>query len=77
MCVKSLMTPILVPSNKAKADLDAAKLPKPTDDSPNEEAAGQLPQTLVRIPTEHAPTLQAQADAVEAAMAEGESALET
>lgn len=36
-----------------------AKLPKPEpeDDSP------QLPQTLVRIPTEHAPALQAQADA--------------
>jgi len=31
-----------------------------------------LPQTLVRIPTEHAPTLQAQAEAVEAAAAEGD-----
>ena len=27
----------------------------------------ELPQTLVRIPTEHAPTLQAQAEAAEAA----------
>lgn len=43
---------------------------------PEEEEAssstGPLPQTLVRIPTEHAPTLQAQAEAAEAA-AEGES----
>ncbi|KAH8125818.1 hypothetical protein ACSS6W_005625 [Trichoderma asperelloides] len=42
---------------------------------PEEEASsstGPLPQTLVRIPTEHAPTLQAQAEAAEAA-AEGES----
>lgn len=30
---------------------------------------GQLPQTLVRIPTEHAPTLQAQAEAAAAAAA--------
>lgn len=29
-----------------------------------------LPQTLVRIPTEHAPALQAQADAAEAAAEE-------
>lgn len=36
-----------------------AKLPKP---EPGDDSA-QLPQTLVRIPTEHAPTLQAQADA--------------
>ena len=34
-----------------------AKLAKPEGD------AEQLPQTLVRIPTEHAPTLLAQADA--------------
>ncbi|KZZ96878.1 DASH complex, subunit Dad2 [Moelleriella libera RCEF 2490] len=32
-----------------------------------------LPQTLVRIPTEHAPSLQAQAEAIEAAAAEDES----
>lgn len=37
-----------------------AKLPKPQND---DEAA--LPQTLVRIPTEHAPALQAQAEAAE------------
>lgn len=39
-----------------------AKLSKPQND---DEAA--LPQTLVRIPTEHAPALQAQADAAEEA----------
>ncbi|KAL2110668.1 hypothetical protein VUR80DRAFT_874 [Thermomyces stellatus] len=37
----------------------SSKLPKP---EPGDDSA-QLPQTLVRIPTEHAPTLQAQADA--------------
>lgn len=36
-----------------------AKLAKP---EPGDDSA-QLPQTLVRIPTEHAPALQAQADA--------------
>lgn len=36
-----------------------------------------LPQTLVRIPTEHAPTLQAQADAIEAAAVEGDSIANT
>jgi len=48
-----------------------AKLAKPSgdDDTP------QLPQTLVRIPTEHAPALQAQADA--AAEAEAEQKQET
>ncbi|KYK61745.1 hypothetical protein DCS_02888 [Drechmeria coniospora] len=34
-----------------------------------DESAEPLPQTLVRIPTEHAPTLQAQAEAAEAAVA--------
>ncbi|KAH0496277.1 hypothetical protein TgHK011_003648 [Trichoderma gracile] len=34
-----------------------------------------LPQTLVRIPTEHAPTLQAQAEAAEAATEESMSDL--
>ncbi|KUI58760.1 DASH complex subunit DAD2 [Cytospora mali] len=41
-----------------------AKLPKPQNDG---EAAAALPQTLVRIPTEHAPALQAQAEAAEEA----------
>lgn len=41
-----------------------AKLPKPQDDA---EAGAALPQTLVRIPTEHAPALQAQAEAAEEA----------
>lgn len=55
---------------------NAAKLAKTaTDAGPEEEVSsstGPLPQTLVRIPTEHAPALQAQAEAAEAA-AEGES----
>lgn len=34
------------------------------------ESTEPLPQTLVRIPTEHAPALQAQAEAAEAAAAE-------
>ncbi|KAK6196762.1 Vacuolar protein sorting-associated protein 29 [Pestalotiopsis sp. IQ-011] len=48
-----------------------AKIPKPrepTDDQgelADEEETIALPQTLVRIPTEHAPTLQAQADNLE------------
>ncbi|KAG6005952.1 hypothetical protein E4U21_007516 [Claviceps maximensis] len=45
------------------------KLTTPMDDTTVEDAPA-LPQTLVRIPTEHAPTLQAQAEAVEAAAAE-------
>ncbi|PNP41050.1 hypothetical protein TGAMA5MH_06918 [Trichoderma gamsii] len=55
---------------------NAAKLAKTaTDAGPEEEVSsstGPLPQTLVRIPTEHAPALQVQAEAAEAA-AEGES----
>ena len=47
------------------------KVPKPkdTEESGNDEtqkkdeAEGQLPQTLVRIPTEHAPMLQQQPSA--------------
>ncbi|KAL2116626.1 hypothetical protein VTJ04DRAFT_8794 [Mycothermus thermophilus] len=38
-------------------NMASAKLPKPSE---NEGVA--LPETLVRIPTEHAPTLQAHAD---------------
>ncbi|TWU74075.1 hypothetical protein ED733_004152 [Metarhizium rileyi] len=57
-------------------NMASAKLAKPSGDAPMEDApepAELLPQTLVRIPTEHAPTLQAQADAIEAAAAEGDS----
>lgn len=39
--------------------LCTAKLAKPEAD----DDSAQLPQTLVRIPTEHAPALQAQAEA--------------
>ncbi|KUI67716.1 DASH complex subunit DAD2 [Cytospora mali] len=45
-------------------NMASSKLPKPQND---EEAAAALPQTLVRIPTEHAPALQAQAEAAEEA----------
>ncbi|KKO98799.1 hypothetical protein THAR02_09100 [Trichoderma harzianum] len=48
----------------------SSKLAKTAAGPASEEASTsvvQLPQTLVRIPTEHAPTLQAQAEAVEAA----------
>ncbi|TEA16061.1 DASH complex subunit DAD2 [Colletotrichum sidae] len=43
----------------------STKLAKPPTDEPTEpeeERSMPLPQTLVRIPTEHAPTLQAQAE---------------
>jgi DASH complex subunit DAD2 len=53
-----------------------AKLAKPTTDSSTDsprEVVGPLPQTLVRIPTEHAPALQAQAEAAEAAAEEDQS----
>ncbi|UKZ64362.1 uncharacterized protein TrAtP1_005578 [Trichoderma atroviride] len=57
-------------------NMASTKLAKTAADAgPEEEASsstGPLPQTLVRIPTEHAPALQAQAEAAEAA-AEGES----
>lgn len=45
-------------------NMASAKLPKPreTDDGTPEAQSVPLPQTLVRIPTEHAPALQAQAD---------------
>ncbi|KAG5916171.1 hypothetical protein E4U42_007785 [Claviceps africana] len=52
------------------------KLTTPAPDSTMEDAPGSndaLPQTLVRIPTEHAPSLQAQAEAVEAAATEDDS----
>ncbi|KAJ0345866.1 hypothetical protein KNSL1_007990 [Colletotrichum chrysophilum] len=46
------------------SDGTEAKLAKPPADEPseNEDHSMPLPQTLVRIPTEHAPTLQAQAE---------------
>ncbi|KAK1832658.1 DASH complex subunit DAD2 [Podospora conica] len=43
-------------------NMASAKLPKPTVDG-NEDGVVPLPQTLVRIPTEHAPNLQAHAEA--------------
>lgn len=52
-----------------------AKLVKTASDTPTDEASAApaaLPQTLVRIPTEHAPALQAQAEAAEAAAEEEE-----
>ncbi len=56
-------TPILT---ELEANQDAVKLPKPKDSEGPEEDNSQkkddsehpLPQTLVRIPTEHAPLLQ-------------------
>ena len=51
-----------VPSCRLNLTSCAAKLPKPQ----SEEATIALPQTLVRIPTEHAPNLQAHTDAVAA-----------
>ncbi|KAL2131135.1 hypothetical protein VTI74DRAFT_5520 [Chaetomium olivicolor] len=42
-------------------NMASAKLPHPKTE-PEDEAAVLLPQTLVRIPTEHAPALQAHAD---------------
>ncbi|EHK16024.1 uncharacterized protein TRIVIDRAFT_40089 [Trichoderma virens Gv29-8] len=51
-------------------NMASSKLAKTAAGPAPEEAStstAQLPQTLVRIPTEHAPTLQAQAEAVEAA----------
>ncbi|KAK4111182.1 hypothetical protein N656DRAFT_712693 [Canariomyces notabilis] len=44
-------------------NMASAKLPKPNVEGPMEDAEGvPLPQTLVRIPTEHAPALQAHAE---------------
>jgi DASH complex subunit DAD2 len=59
-----------------------AKLANPTTSGIDEDYdestnAPDLPQTLVRIPTEHAPALQAQADAAEAAAEEERSRLST
>ncbi|KAF0316553.1 DASH complex subunit Dad2 [Colletotrichum asianum] len=45
-------------------NMASAKVAKPPADEPSEteDPSMSLPQTLVRIPTEHAPTLQAQAE---------------
>ncbi|KAM0261952.1 hypothetical protein ACHAQJ_001956 [Trichoderma viride] len=54
-------------------NMASTKLAKTATSAGPEEASGStepLPQTLVRIPTEHAPTLQAQAEAAEAAAEE-------
>ncbi|KID88615.1 DASH complex subunit Dad2 [Metarhizium guizhouense ARSEF 977] len=59
-------------------NMASTKLAKPSSDTTMEDASNEsLPQTLVRIPTEHAPTLQAQADAIEAAAVEGDSTANT
>ncbi|KAH7320895.1 DASH complex subunit Dad2-domain-containing protein [Stachybotrys elegans] len=53
-------------------NMASSKLASPPTDAPapeDSESTVALPQTLVRIPTEHAPTLQAQAEAVENAAA--------
>ncbi|KAL2185069.1 hypothetical protein L209DRAFT_666674, partial [Thermothelomyces heterothallicus CBS 203.75] len=42
-------------------NMASAKLPKPAAE-PDDEDQPPLPQTLVRIPTEHAPALQAHAE---------------
>ncbi|RBQ76027.1 hypothetical protein FVER14953_09630 [Fusarium verticillioides] len=56
-------------------NMASSKLAKTAADPTNasEDSTGPLPQTLVRIPTEHAPALQAQAEAAEAAAEEEES----
>lgn len=53
------------------ADVRKAKLAKPSTDANKEAGSAEsdsqaLPQTLVRIPTEHAPVVHAQAEAAEA-----------
>ncbi|KAF5985213.1 DASH complex subunit DAD2 [Fusarium coicis] len=56
-------------------NMASSKLAKTAADPTNasEDSTGPLPQTLVRIPTEHAPALQAQAEAAEAAAEEEDS----
>ncbi|KAJ4173137.1 DASH complex subunit dad2 [Fusarium falciforme] len=53
-------------------NMASSKLAKTAANAPAEsqDETGPLPQTLVRIPTEHAPALQAQAEAAEAAAGE-------
>ncbi|EJP63562.1 hypothetical protein ACQRIT_004899 [Beauveria bassiana] len=57
-------------------NMASTKLAKPASAPVNEdepEDDGPLPETLVRIPTEHAPTLHAQTENMEAAAAEDAS----
>ncbi|KAK1239449.1 hypothetical protein MKX07_008937 [Trichoderma sp. CBMAI-0711] len=57
-------------------NMASSKLAKTAAGGATEDASTStkpLPQTLVRIPTEHAPTLQAQAEAAEAATEESMS----
>ncbi|KAK0626060.1 DASH complex subunit Dad2-domain-containing protein [Immersiella caudata] len=54
-------------------NMASSKLPKPSAKAgESSEESVPLPQTLVRIPTEHAPNLQAHADGVAAAEEERE-----
>ena len=56
---------------RTMADIYEARLAKPPGQNEGEEGSTEseahaLPQTLVRIPTEHAPVVHAQAEAAEA-----------
>ncbi|KAK8093824.1 DASH complex subunit Dad2-domain-containing protein [Apiospora hydei] len=48
-------------------NMASAKIPRPSEakETASDEETTALPQTLVRIPTEHAPTLQAAAEGLE------------
>ena len=50
--------------------LRIAKIPMPKDDHNGVEESPALPQTLVRIPIQHAETVQKEAEAAEAAAGE-------
>ncbi|EEY17287.1 conserved hypothetical protein [Verticillium alfalfae VaMs.102] len=56
-------------------NMASTKIPMPKGDATDDasESAPSLPQTLVRIPTEHAPSLQAQAEQAEQDQAAGTS----
>lgn len=73
----SSMSPLVSAEAGAKQTLTRrlAKIPMPKDDATDDtsESAPSLPQTLVRIPTEHAPSLQAQAEQAEQDQAAGTS----
>lgn len=49
---------------------------EPREEQP-EDNDDSLPQTLVRIPTEHAPVVQAQAEVAEAEVAQEDSIMST
>ncbi|KAI0200629.1 DASH complex subunit Dad2-domain-containing protein [Astrocystis sublimbata] len=53
---------VLQAINMASAKIPSPKVADNSQSTPEEPPAVPLPQTLVRIPTEHAPALQAQAD---------------